>query len=112
MLKVGEARLTVPFGSEVRFQSATVVLAAAGESGGDAGAAEPSERALREWRSGVAKRESLPAYVVLNDNELGGIAATRPRTLAELAGCKGIGPNRLERWGDEILAVLGGVAGE
>jgi DNA helicase-2/ATP-dependent DNA helicase PcrA len=112
VLKVGEARLTVPFGSEVRFEGATVVLVAAGGASEGAGAAEPSERALREWRSGVAKRESLPAYVVLNDNELGGIAATRPRTLAELAGCKGIGPNRLERWGDEILAVLGGVAGE
>ena len=70
VLKVGEARLTVPFGSEVRFQSATVVLAAPGEAGEVAGAAEPSERALREWRSGVAKREAVPAYVVLNDNEL------------------------------------------
>jgi superfamily II DNA helicase RecQ len=111
VLKVGEARLTVPFGSEVRVQGATMVLAAVGGAEA-AGPAEPSERALREWRSGVAKRESVPAYVVLNDNELGGIAASRPRTLAELADCKGIGPNRLERWGDEILAVLGGVEGE
>jgi hypothetical protein len=108
VLKVGEARLTVPFGSEVRVSGATMVLTAPGEAEGMPGT-ESSERALREWRSGVAKREAVPAYVVLNDNELGGIAATRPRTLSELAGCKGIGPNRLERWGDEILAVLGGV---
>ena len=47
----------------------------------------------------------------LNDSELAGIAATRPGTLAELARCKGIGPIRLERWGDELLAVLGGVDG-
>ena len=59
----------------------------------------------------MAKRESLPAYVVLNDSELVGIAAIRPGTLAELARCKGIGPIRLERWGDELLAVLGGVDG-
>jgi hypothetical protein len=26
--------------------------------------------------------------------------------LAALAKCKGIGPMKLERWGDEILAVL------
>jgi hypothetical protein len=28
--------------------------------------------------------------------------------LAALATCKGIGPMKLERWGDEILAVLSG----
>jgi DNA helicase II / ATP-dependent DNA helicase PcrA len=95
---------------EMRVQGATVALMAPGEADA-ASSAEPYEGALREWRSGVAKRESLPAYVVLNDRELAGIAATRPGTLAELAGCKGIGPVRLERWGDELLAVLGGVDG-
>jgi DNA helicase-2/ATP-dependent DNA helicase PcrA len=112
VLLVGEARLTVAFGSEVRVQGATRVLTAPGAAEGAAGPAEPSERALREWRLGVAKREAVPAYVVLNDSELVGIAARRPQTLAELAGCKGIGPTRLERWGDELLAVLSGVDGE
>jgi DNA helicase-2/ATP-dependent DNA helicase PcrA len=69
-------------------------------------AAAAAERALREWRSAVAKREAVPAYVVLNDKELIGLASVLPRTLAELADCRGIGPLRLERWGDEILAVL------
>ena len=54
----------------------------------------------------------MPAYVVLNDSELVGIAARRPTTLAELASCKGMGPVRLERWGDELLATLNGVDGE
>ena len=48
----------------------------------------------------------MPAYVVLTDKDLIGIATDLPRTLAELARCRGIGPLRLERWGDEILAVL------
>jgi DNA helicase-2/ATP-dependent DNA helicase PcrA len=112
VLQVGAARLQVVLGSEVRVQGATVVLAAPGDGEEAPSSAEPYEGALRAWRSGVAKRESLPAYVVLNDNELAGIAATKPGTLAELARCKGIGPNRLERWGDELLAVLGGVDGE
>jgi DNA helicase II / ATP-dependent DNA helicase PcrA len=78
---------------------------------GDAGveptaASAAAERSLRAWRSAVAKREAVPAYVVLNDKELIGLASVLPRTLAELAGCRGIGPLRLERWGDEILAVL------
>ena len=110
VLQVGAARLTIAFGTEVRVRGATVVLAGPGDAEA-ASSAEPYEGALREWRSGVAKRESLPAYVVLNDSELAGIAAIRPGTLAELARCRGIGPIRLERWGDELLAVLGGVDG-
>jgi DNA helicase II / ATP-dependent DNA helicase PcrA len=107
---VGEARVDLPFGTDVRCEGRTVTLVAPGGS-----AAEPSpeakaaERALREWRSSVAKREAVPAYVILADKELIGIASELPRTLSELAGCRGIGPLRLERWGDEILAVLGAV---
>jgi DNA helicase-2/ATP-dependent DNA helicase PcrA len=67
-----------------------------------------AERSLREWRSAVAKREAVPAYVVLTDRDLIGVASALPRTLGELSGCRGIGPLRLERWGDEILGVLGG----
>jgi superfamily II DNA helicase RecQ len=65
-----------------------------------------AEAALREWRSAVAKHDAVPAYVVLNDKELLGIAGELPKTLPELAACRGIGPLRLEKWGDEILAVL------
>jgi DNA helicase-2/ATP-dependent DNA helicase PcrA len=70
-----------------------------------------AERSLREWRSAVARKEAVPAYVVLTDKDLIGIAADLPRTLTQLAGCRGIGPLRLERWGDEILAVLDTAAG-
>ncbi len=69
-----------------------------------------AERSLREWRSAVARKESVPAYVVLTDKDLIGIAVDLPHTLAELARCRGIGPLRLERWGDEILAVLDAAA--
>jgi DNA helicase-2/ATP-dependent DNA helicase PcrA len=48
----------------------------------------------------------MPAYLVLSDKDLLAIADARPRTLTELAGCRGIGPMKLERWGDEILAAL------
>jgi len=54
----------------------------------------------------VARAEAVPAYVVLNDKELIGIAEADPATLADLGRCRGMGPIRLERWGDEILAVL------
>jgi ATP-dependent DNA helicase RecQ len=54
----------------------------------------------------MASQDAVPAYVILKDAELAGIAARHPSTLAELANCRGMGQIRLERWGDEILAVL------
>ena len=72
------------------------------------GSGGPGEVALRAWRSTVARKDGVPAYVVLNDKELIGIAERNPATLADLGRCRGMGPIRLERWGDEILAVLEG----
>jgi DNA helicase-2/ATP-dependent DNA helicase PcrA len=112
VIRVGSALLKVPFGSDVRAQGLTVMLCA---PSGEPGAQESTrayEGALRDWRSEAAKRASVPAYVVLNDSELAGIASRRPTTLAELARCKGMGPVRLERWGDELLAALNVVDGE
>jgi DNA helicase-2/ATP-dependent DNA helicase PcrA len=62
--------------------------------------------ALREWRRERSKQDGVPAYVVINDRHLTGIAARNPTTLDELAACDGIGPTKLDRYGDDILAVL------
>ncbi len=69
-------------------------------------AAVAAEKALRDWRTMRAKADDVPAYVVLNDRHLRGIAVAKPRSAAELAACDGIGPTKLERYGDEILDVL------
>ena len=65
-----------------------------------------AEKALRDWRAMRAKVDEVPAYVVLNDRHLRGIAVAKPRDAAELAACDGIGPTKLERYGDQILDVL------
>ena len=62
--------------------------------------------ALKAWRTEIARRDKVPPYVVMNDAHLSGIADRRPSTLAELARCPGIGPLKLERYGEDILAVL------
>jgi DNA helicase II / ATP-dependent DNA helicase PcrA len=69
-------------------------------------AAVAAEKALRDWRTVRAKADEVPAYVVLNDRHLRGIAVSKPRNATELAACDGIGPAKLERYGDEILDVL------
>lgn len=86
--------------------------AGGGRGPGVGGEAAPVEvvEALKVWRKAAAARENVPAYVILNDEHLTGVAARRPSTVTELAGCRGIGPTRLERYGDEILAVLDAVS--
>jgi DNA helicase-2/ATP-dependent DNA helicase PcrA len=69
-------------------------------------AAEAALAALRRWRTETARRDKVPAYVVFSDAHLEGIASARPSTLRELVRCKGIGPAKLEKYGDDVLAVL------
>ncbi len=61
---------------------------------------------LRAWRLERSKADAVPAYVVLSDKHLDGIAERHPTSLAELRACPGIGPAKLESYGDEILEVL------
>jgi DNA helicase-2/ATP-dependent DNA helicase PcrA len=76
-----------------------------GDGVGDAEAGRRGE-ALREWRRQRAREDGVPAYVILHDRHLDGVARRAPTTLDELAACDGIGPTKLDRYGDDILAVL------
>jgi ATP-dependent DNA helicase UvrD/PcrA len=61
---------------------------------------------LRAWRAGRAKSDGVPAYVVFHDATLQAIAAARPADWADLAGISGVGPTKLERYAEEVLAVV------
>ena len=97
----GKARVLLPWGSEARVDGAVARLVRPGTPSPDDAFA-----ALKAWRSEVAAREKVPAYVVFSDDHLAGIASAMPATLEEFARCKGVGPAKLERYGDEVLAVL------
>jgi len=62
---------------------------------------------LRAWRLARAKSDGVPPYVVFHDTVLRAIADVRPSSLGELAQISGVGPAKLERYGDEVLAALG-----
>lgn len=62
--------------------------------------------ALRTWRRTRAAADAVPAYVVCHDATLAAIADARPLSLPALRRVNGMGPARLERYGEEILAVL------
>jgi ATP-dependent DNA helicase RecQ len=61
---------------------------------------------LRHWRLERSRDDGVPAYVVLHDSTLQELAAVKPRTHDELAGIKGFGPVKLERYGDDLLAAM------
>ena len=47
-----------------------------------------------------------PAFTVLSDQTLYDIARRHPTTLASLGQIKGMGPVKLERYGDALLAAI------
>ena len=99
-----------------RSRVGTAALAAAGKAGGGAlqatGAAHPAGEAdryarLKAWRLAEARRQAVPAYVILHDATLAEIARREPRDLEALGEIPGIGARKLERYGAALLEVLG-----
>ena len=50
----------------------------------------------------------MPAYVVFSDATLVAISDTRPADRSALARVSGVGPAKLDRYGEPLLAVLAG----
>src|SRR5215208_6752261 len=63
---------------------------------------------LRSWRGEQARKQRVPAYVVLHNSHLEEISARKPGTIHELGAIKGVGLRRAARYGDEILALIRG----
>jgi ATP-dependent DNA helicase RecQ len=62
---------------------------------------------LRAWRAETAKSDGVPAYVIFHDATLAEIVRSDPDTIDDLRHIPGIGVRKLERFGDELLAVVG-----
>jgi DNA helicase-2/ATP-dependent DNA helicase PcrA len=67
---------------------------------------DPLYETLKDWRLRTAKAEEKPAYVIFHNATLAEIVRREPRSREELAAVPGVGPAKLERYGDEVLAVL------
>ena len=61
---------------------------------------------LRDLRRELADRQGVPAYIVFSDKVLREMAARRPRSEAELLDVSGVGPTKLERYGEAFLEVF------
>jgi DNA helicase-2/ATP-dependent DNA helicase PcrA len=72
----------------------------------DADPDDPVFAALKAWRLERARADEVPPYVVFHNTTLAEIAVRAPRTLVELAHVPGVGPTKLERYGEEVLSTL------
>ena len=61
---------------------------------------------LRSLRATLARDEKVPAYVVFPDRTLAEMAVRRPRSLPALGEVRGVGPTKLERYGERFLEVI------
>ncbi len=60
---------------------------------------------LKEWRSAEARRLGVPAYVVFHDRTLMALAAARPANVRQLLEIDGVGPAKVEKFGEAILSL-------
>jgi ATP-dependent DNA helicase RecQ len=66
--------------------------------------------ALRHWRREEAHRRAIAPFVILHDRTLTGIAASLPRSIADLHAVPGMGPAKLAAYGDAILSLIASIA--
>ncbi len=78
--------------------------------GGSVVAGPPVNQALltklKMWRIRRAQADGVPPYVIAHDTLLDALAARPPATIQQLLTMPGIGPKKLETYGEELLALL------
>ena len=65
--------------------------------------AEALASRLKEWRAVEAKKLGVPAFVILHDSTLRAVAAARPHTPNQLLAVNGMGPAKLEKFGEALM---------
>ncbi|WP_020621308.1 HRDC domain-containing protein [Deinococcus aquatilis] len=90
----------------------------AGVSGTDAERPDPTadltpEQAaiyarLRDWRNAEAKRQDMSRFIIASNATIAEIARRVPYTAADLKAVRGMGPERLRKYGEKILEVVRG----
>ncbi len=68
---------------------------------------EPLLEALREWRLTESRERAVPAYVIFTDATLIAIAEQNPSDSEALLDIPGVGPRKIEAYGDSLLDLIG-----
>jgi ATP-dependent DNA helicase RecQ len=67
-------------------------------------------QSLRELRKSIADEQGVPAYIVFSDKTLRAMAETRPSTPQAFLAVSGVGPLKLERYGEAFMEAVEGSA--
>ena len=100
-LETSGATMAVPWGERVH-KAGVAGRLSPGAGSADAGLVER----LRDWRLDRARSQGVPAYVVFNDRTLEALASLRPSTTEALLAVPGIGPAKLEAYGEDLIELL------
>jgi ATP-dependent DNA helicase RecQ len=63
------------------------------------------ETNLRAWRKSEAAKTGKPAFIVLSDAVIRSVAIAHPQSIPELLTVPGIGPNKADHFGANIIAI-------
>ena len=97
VVRGGRAEVRLRFGTVVALDGREVVLAHP--------ALDEAVQRLKQWRAERARATGKPAYVVFDDRTLRQLAARLPTSEAGLLAVSGIGPVKLEAYGDELIEI-------
>jgi ATP-dependent DNA helicase RecQ len=63
------------------------------------------DQRLREWRKAESEKLNLPLFFVLASTTLRNIVLAHPQNLAQLRTIQGLGPEKIEKFGTDILEI-------
>ena len=64
--------------------------------------------ALKSKRMELARKRRVPAYIIFPDSTLHQMLLHKPQTLEEMGKLNGVGPQKLEKYGEAFLDVVRG----
>jgi len=62
--------------------------------------------ALKIWRNNKAAQLNLKQFMISHNSELMNIAIHKPKTIADLKKIKGFGEVKIEKYGQDIIALM------
>ena len=75
-------------------------------SGAERSPSDPTFQRLRTLRKRLADERGVPAYIVFSDQALWEMIDRRPTTRAEMLDVSGVGPAKLDQYGEAFLEAL------
>ncbi|WED21381.1 DNA helicase RecQ [Vibrio sp. JC009] len=77
------------------------------KQGGDLAPSDLAQfEALKQVRMELAKEQNVPAYVICHDSSLKEIARVRPTSLIQLCEISGFGDTKVDKYGEQFIAVV------